>query len=95
MMKQTTSPIIRSPEFPGRMSSDEPRPLPYSTYPTARDVARHGLQRLPASLPLVDFAQAQPYRSSRYSAVLATELTTEQLLQTAWVIAASFARREP
>ena len=95
MMKQTTSPVIGSPEFPGRMSSDEPRPLPYSTYPTARDVARHGLQRLPASLPLVDFAQAQPYRSSRYSAVLATELTTEQLLQTAWVIAASFARREP
>jgi hypothetical protein len=46
-------------------------------------------------LPLVDFAQAQPYRSNQYSTVLATELTTEQLLQMAWVIGASFARREP
>ena len=95
MMEQTTSPGIGSPEFPRRISSHEPRPLPYSTYPSARDVARHGLQPLPASLPLVDFAQSQPYRSSRYSTVLATELTTEQLLQMAWVIAASFARREP
>src|SRR5918998_1673743 len=94
MMEQTRSPVIGSPEFPGRMSSGAPRPLPYSTYPTARDVARHGLQPLPASLPLVDFAQAQPYRSSRYSTVLATELTTEQLLQMAWVIGASFACRE-
>jgi hypothetical protein len=95
MMKQTTSPVIGSPEFPGRMSSDKPRPLPYSTYPTASDVARHGLQPLPASLPLVDFAQAQPYRSSRYSTVVAADLTPAQLLQMAWVIAASFARREP
>ncbi len=95
MMKQTTSPVIGSPEFPGRMSSDEPRPLPYSAYPTARDVARHGIQPLPASLPLVEFARAAPHRSSRYSTVLATELTTEQLLQMAWVIGASFACREP
>src|SRR3712207_2244359 len=50
---------------------------------------------LPASQPLVDFAQAKPYRSSRYSTVLATELTKEQLLQMAWVIATGFARREP
>jgi hypothetical protein len=95
MVKQTTSPDTGSPEFPERISSDEPRTLPYSTYPTARNVAHHGLQPLPASLPLVDFTQAQPYRSSRYSTVLATELTAEQLLQMAWVIAASFARREP
>jgi hypothetical protein len=94
-MEQTMSPVAGSPEFPAKMSSDEPRPLPYSAYPKARDVARHGVQPLPASLPLVDFAQAQPYRSSRYFTVLATELTTEQLLQMAWVIAASFARREP
>jgi hypothetical protein len=46
-------------------------------------------------LPLVDFAQARPYRSSRYSTVIATELTKEQLLQMAWVIATGFARREP
>jgi hypothetical protein len=76
-------------------SANEPRPLPYSDYPTASDVAQHGLQPLPASLPLVDFAQAKPYRSRRYSTILATELTKDQLLQMAWVIATGFARREP
>jgi hypothetical protein len=78
-----------------RKNSDEARPLPYSAYPTARDVSQHGIQPLPASLPLADFARAAPHRSSRYSTVLATELTREQLLQMAWVIAAGFARREP
>jgi hypothetical protein len=78
-----------------RKNSDEARPLPYSAYPRARDVSQHGIQPLPASLPLVDFARAAPHRSSRYSTVLATELTQEQLLQMAWVIAAGFARREP
>jgi hypothetical protein len=78
-----------------RKTSDEARPLPYSDYPKARDVSQHGIQPLPASLPLVDFARAEPHRSSRYSTVLATELTKEQLLQMAWVIAAGFARREP
>ena len=78
-----------------RKISDEARPLPYSAYPRARDVSQHGIQPLPASLPLVDFARAALHRSSRYSTVLATELTREQLLQMAWVIAAGFARREP
>jgi hypothetical protein len=74
---------------------DRPHPLPYSDYPKAKDVAHHGIQPLPASLPLVDFAEAEPYRSSRYSTVLATELRKDQLLQMAWVIATGFARREP
>jgi hypothetical protein len=74
---------------------DGPRSLPYSAYPKAVDVAHHGLQPLPTSLPLVDFARAKPYRSSRYSTVLAPELTKDQLLQMAWVIATGFARREP
>src|ERR687894_2291994 len=95
MMGQRTTPLVKPAELPGRISSDEPRPLPYSAYPTASDVARHGVQPLPASLPLVDFARAAPHRSSRYSTVVATELTMEQLLQMAWVIGASFARREP
>jgi hypothetical protein len=72
-----------------------PHELPYSTYPRAAEVAEHGLQPLPESLPLVDFARAKPYRSRRYTTVLATELTKEQLLQMAWVIATGFARREP
>ena len=69
-----------------RKTSDEARPLPYSAYPKAADVALHGIQPLPESLPLVDFARAAPHRSIRYSTVLATELTKEQLLQSAWVI---------
>src|SRR5918998_2629311 len=72
-----------------------PRPLPYSAYPKAVDVAHHGIQPLPTSLPFVDFARAKPYRSRRYSTVLATEVTKEQLLQMAWVIAVGFVRREP
>jgi hypothetical protein len=74
---------------------DGGRPLPYSEYPKAVDVARHGLQPLPESLPLVDFARAEPYRSRRYTTVLAPELTKDQLLQMAWVIGRGFARREP
>ena len=78
-----------------RKTSDEPRPLPYSTYPKASDVSQHGVQPLPASLPLVDFVRAQPYRSNRYTTVVAADLTPAQVLQMAWVIAAGFARREP
>jgi hypothetical protein len=96
MEEKRKAPVSGSANVSRRMSSaNEPRLLPYSDYPTASDVAQHGLQPLPASLPLVDFAQAKPYRSSRYSTMLAPELTKEQLLQMAWVIAAGFARREP
>jgi hypothetical protein len=76
------------------MSSDGPHPLPYAAYPKAADIDQHGLQSLSEFLPLVDFAQAKPYRG-RYSTVVATELTPEQLLQMAWVVGASFVRREP
>jgi hypothetical protein len=94
MRDQTTPPDI-GPESPGRIASDEARPLPYCAYPRVRDVSKHGIQPLPASLPLVDFARAAPYRSTRYSTVVAPDLTPAQLLQMAWVIAAGFARREP
>jgi hypothetical protein len=96
MEEKRKAPVGGSADASRRMSSaNEPRPLPYSDYPTASDVAQHGLQPLPASLPLVDFERAKPYRSSRYSTILATELTKEQLLQMAWVIATGFVRREP
>ncbi len=78
-----------------RKISDEARPLPYSAYPKAADVALHGIQPLPESLAQVDFARAAPHRSSRYTTVLATELTKDQLLQAAWVIGAGFPRWEP
>ena len=76
------------------ISSDRPRDLPHAAYPKAADLDQHGLQPLPGSLPLVDFARAEPYRG-RYATVAATDLTADQLLQSAWVIAGSFVRREP
>lgn len=78
----------------GTRSSDGPRHLPYAAYPKAADIDQHGLQPLPESLPLVDFARAVPYRS-RHATFLATDLTLARLLQMAWVIANSFVRREP
>jgi hypothetical protein len=95
MMGQRTTPLVGPAELPETVSSYEPRPLPYSAYPKARDVARHGVQPLPASLPLVDFVRAQPHRSSRYSTVVAADLRPAQILQMARVVASSFARREP
>src|SRR3712207_6010534 len=83
----------RPAEYAG--DPDGPRDLPYNAYPRAQDVTQHGLQPLPESLPLVDFERARPYRSRRYTTVLATELTKEQLLQAAWVIGAGFAHWEP
>jgi hypothetical protein len=94
-MGQRTTPLVEPAELPRGLSSDEPRPLPYSVYPKARDVAQHGVQPLPAYLPLVDFARAQPYRSRRYTTVVAADLTPVQVLQMARVVAASFAHREP
>jgi len=91
MMEQRTTPL----ELAGTTSSAEPLPMPYRAYPKARDVARHVVQALPASLPLVDFTRARPYRSSRYTTVAADRLTPAQLLQKARVVGTSFARREP
>src|SRR5918997_5896951 len=95
MMGQMTTPLVEPAELPERSSSDGPRPLPYCAYPKPRDMAQHGLQPLPASLPLVDFARAQPYRSRRYTTVAAADLTPTQVLQMARVVAASFAHRGP
>jgi hypothetical protein len=94
-MAQTTTPVVGLAEPTGRTSPDEPRPLPYSAYPGAGDVERHGIQPLPASLPPADFARARSHRSNKYATVVAADLAPDQLLQMARVVAASFARREP
>ena len=73
----------------------ESRPLPYCSYPGASDIAQHGLQILPASLPLVDFERARPHRSLRYAAMPASYLTPPEVLRLAEVVGTSFARREP
>ena len=74
---------------------ESPRSLPYYAYPSAVDIEQHGLQKLPAVLPIVDFTQARPYRSRRYTTLTAAQLTPVKVLQMAEVVAASFAKREP
>jgi hypothetical protein len=76
-------------------SPGEPRALPHCAYPGAADVAQHGVQMLPAVLPLVDFEQAQPHRSRRHAAVSAARLAPSQVMRLAQMVATSFARREP
>ena len=94
MTEQTTSPVIGLAEVPERYLPTRPRPLPYSAYPRARDVARHGLQPLPR--PCRSWiSRGRSPSQHRYSTVVATDLTPAQLLRMAWVIGASFARREP
>jgi hypothetical protein len=63
-----------------RKTSDEAHPLPYSTYPKAADVSQHGIQPLPESLPLVDFARAAPHRSSPTGAIEVNEEVLAQSL---------------
>lgn len=71
-----------------------PLPLPFCGFPRAKDVAYHGLQLLPESLPLVDFERARPHRSNRYTPTPAVELSPTQQLEMARIIARSFAKRD-
>jgi hypothetical protein len=70
----------------GTPAKDEPLPLPYCPYPSAADVAQHGVQPLPMTLPFVDFERARPHRSARYAAVPAAQLIPAQVLQLAKVV---------
>lgn len=72
-----------------------PEPLPHCTYPTAAETARHGLQPLPAELPVVDLGRARPYRSRAYEMRPLIQLGADGVLETARVVASAFARREP
>jgi len=72
-----------------------PRPLPFCEYPRKSDTTAHGLQRLPAELPRVDFARSRAHRSQSCTVVPASELSAAQVLELADVVAASFAQREP
>ncbi len=73
---------------------DETQQLPFCAYPIAADVAQHGVLPLPEVLPRVDLAAVQPYRSRRYTAVCADQLTLPQLLQMTQVVGLSFSQRE-
>lgn len=76
-------------------STESPRLLPHCKYPRTGDVALHGVQHLPPDLPVVDFAQAQPYRSRQHVTTTAASLTPDRLLHMAEVMGTAFARREP
>lgn len=73
----------------------EPRPLARCTYPTAAEVARHGLQRLPDVLPVVDFARVAAHRSAAHHLLPFERLSHAAILAAARVVASAFARREP
>ena len=79
----------------GKPAMGVPRPLSFCRYPSAEEVAEHGVQPLPAILPLVDFERARPHRSRRYTAVPTSRLTAAQVMRLAEVVGTSFARREP
>lgn len=72
----------------------ETQQLPFCAYPTAVDINQHGVYPLPEVLPRVDLAAVQPYRSHRYTAVCADQLTLPQLLQMTQVVGLSFSQRE-
>ncbi len=78
-----------------RNTDNGTHPLPYCKYPKAKDVTQHGLQALPETFPLVNFAKAQPYRSRKYRAIVAARLEQAKQLQMARLAAKTFVHREP
>jgi hypothetical protein len=75
--------------FAVKPSMGEPRPLPYCPYPSAADIVQHGVQILPAILPLVGFerAAAPSEPSVRHGA----RHTPAQVMRLAEVVGMSFA----
>jgi hypothetical protein len=86
-------PVTVSVERP--MPAERPAALPHCPYPTVADIHRHGIQPLPAVLPVVDFSRAKAYRSLQYTTMTAATLTATQAVELARVVSTSFARREP
>lgn len=72
-----------------------PRALPFCNYPKAREPHRHGVQVLPATLPLVDFARVAPHRSRVHRTVPTDRLPASTVLDAARLTARAFAQREP
>jgi hypothetical protein len=69
--------------------------LPRCTYPKASDKHLHGLQSLPKTIPSVDWEATETYRSNNFSALSLSELTKDEILETAKIVADSFALNEP
>jgi hypothetical protein len=64
-------------------------------YPKANDRNLHGLQSLPKTIPSVDWEAIEPYRSEYYSTLTLSELSKDKILETAKILADSFAINEP
>lgn len=79
----------------GDAVGDAPEPLPYCAYPRVGDVGRHGLLPMPARLPRARLAETRGFRSRHYRPAPLADLPKEAVLETAEVVAASFALREP
>jgi len=88
----TNNPVSRDLE---RSPGGEPLALPHCRYPRAVDARPHGVLPLPAALPMADFPRVAAHRSARHRAIPATALSPAQVLETARVVADSFAAREP
>jgi len=71
------------------------RKLPHCDYPKAAETHLHGLQMLPAVLPLINLAATAAYRSANYKAVGIDSFTHQQVLELVSVIAKSFVKNEP
>lgn len=69
--------------------------LPRCAYPKASDKYLHGLQSLPKTIPSIDWEALKTYRSKTYSALSLSELSKEKILETAKIVADSFAINEP
>ncbi len=69
--------------------------LPWCEYPTSADTTLHGLFDLTEDLPVVDFTSGSEYRNDRFKPVRVRTLDTTQTLETARVVARSFAINEP
>lgn len=85
--------VMRTIRRPGEI--DSAAPLPFCAYPSAADVGEHGVRPLPDALPPVRLAETRRHRSRRYRPVPLAGLSREAVLETAEVVAASFAAREP
>lgn len=69
--------------------------LPRSKYPTALNKSYHGIQKLPETIPVVDFLTANKYRSAKYTPLSIKFFDSLQILELSRVIANSFVRKEP
>ncbi|MBZ5855551.1 hypothetical protein [Flavihumibacter profundi] len=69
--------------------------LPFCKYPKSIDIGEHGLQALPAELPIISLDAVQPYRSTLYTIKSTETLNSTQFLELTKVIARSFSINEP